>query len=75
MQFQACRYLTHTIPIPFHSLTHRRLSLSNGCSHIDGVLYSVSSPYFFSFLQSETRSMPRIWAARVLLPPDSCSTH
>ncbi len=37
--------------------------------------YSLSSPNFFSFLQSDTRSMPRIWAASVLLPPTSFSTH
>jgi len=34
-----------------------------------------SSPYFFSFLQRDTRSMPKTWAARVLLPATSFKTH
>ena len=34
-----------------------------------------SSLYFFSFLQRDTRSMPKTWAARVLLPATSFKTH
>lgn len=42
---------------------------------IDSGLFHSSIPYFFSFLHSETLSMPSIWAARVLFPPTSFKTH